>query len=643
MVGVGPRGLATLERISASLRDDDPPVRVHLIDPYLGSGGRVWRTDQSPELLLNTVASQVTMYTDDSVGCAGPVRPGPSLYTWAKTSPDLPPLFATEAAALGPNAYPSRALYGHYLVHVLNAVLLNRPASLTVELHRTTVVDLRDGPDEHQEIDLLDGGRLQSLDAVVLTLGHLPTQPTDEEAAIATFAGHRGLAYVPPDNAADVRLGHIAAGEPVILRGLGLSFFDYLALLTTGRGGVFDRRSDGRLQYRPSRQEPRLIGFSRRGIPHQARGENEKGVSGRHQPLVLTMETVDRLRERRQRGDSVRFGSDVWPLVDREVRLVYYATLICGEHGPAAAQQFRSDYACLAGPEPVAGPLDRPESNEAVQLLRRFGVAQGAFWSWQRIVAPHAGESFATEAEYRKWLVSYLEDDVRQARLGNVSGPVKAALDVLRDLRNEIRLVVDHAGVSGDSYRDEVQRWFTPLNAYLSIGPPARRIEEMIALIGAGILHVAAPGATLDYTGREFRLRSAVEPGHTIQARTLIEARIPDPDLRRSADLLTQNLSRRGECGGYRIPIPGGGEHRTTGLAVTTRPYHLIDNAGRPHPHRYAFGVPTEAVHWATAAGIRPGLGSVILQDADAIAQACLHRTIATRMLRSTDERRTDE
>jgi hypothetical protein len=65
---------------------------------------------------------------------------------------------------------------------------------------------------------------------------------------------------------------------------------------------------------------------------------------------------------------------------------------------------------------------------------------------------------------------------VRQARQGNVSGPLKAALDVLRDLRNEVRLAVDHGGLDGASYRDELTAWYTPFNAFLSIGPPASRI-----------------------------------------------------------------------------------------------------------------------------------------------------------------------
>ncbi|MER0245280.1 hypothetical protein AAHZ94_25525 [Streptomyces sp. HSW2009] len=57
---------------------------------------------------------------------------------------------------------------------------------------------------------------------------------------------------------------------------------------------------------------------------------------------------------------------------------------------------------------------------------------------------------------------------------------------------------------------------------------------------------------------------------------------------------------------------------------MTGRPYRLVDAQGVPHPRRFAFGVPTEAVHWVTAAGIRPGVGSVILSDSDAIARAVL-------------------
>jgi hypothetical protein len=75
---------------------------------------------------------------------------------------------------------------------------------------------------------------------------------------------------------------------------------------------------------------------------------------------------------------------------------------------------------------------------------------------------------------------------------------------------------------------------------------------------------------------------------------------------------------RRGEDG-----------HETGGLAVTRRPYRLLDADGRAHPRRFAYGVPTESVHWVTAAGVRPGVNSVILGDSDAIARSVLALTPA--------------
>jgi hypothetical protein len=113
-----------------------------------------------------------------------------------------------------------------------------------------------------------------------------------------------------------------------------------------------------------------------------------------------------------------------------------------------------------------------------------------------------------------------------------------------------------------------------------------------------------------------------------VRSATLIEARLPETDLHRTTDPLLRTLLHRGECQPYRMPIRGGGHYVAGGVAVTRRPYRLIDAQDRPHPRRFAFGVPTESVHWVTAAGIRPGVNSVILGDADAIARACLRDAV---------------
>ncbi|EMF55237.1 MULTISPECIES: FAD/NAD(P)-binding protein [Streptomyces] len=643
VIGAGPRGLSVLERICANARGVGRPVEVHLVDPYPPGAGAVWRTDQPGELLMNTVASQVTLFTDDSVDCAGPSVPGPSLYEWAcairgrdvedgfgrDVAQALPARAVEEARRLGPDTYPTRAFHGHYLEWVFRHLLRTAPAHVTVRTHRTTAVALTDeaetGHDEDtanppQRVTLANGRRLAGLDAVVLALGHGAVTPSPEERALRAFADRHHLVHVAPANPADTDLSRVAPGTPVALRGLGLNFFDCLALLTEGRGGTFKEGESG-LVYLPSGNEPVLYAGSRRGVPYHARGENEKGALGRHEPRFLTPDVIAGLRRRVAEGRPLGFRRDLWPLVDREVRTVHHEARIRAARGAEAAEEFVRS--CLAD----------PDGRGEAALLDRHAVPPGERWDWERIERPYGERKFAGRADFRDWLLAYLRRDVAEARRGNVRGPLKAALDALRDLRNEIRLVVDHGGVSGDSYRAELDGWYTPLNAFTSIGPPAFRIEQLIALIEAEVVQVLGPGMRVRaWTSGADAVAGTGEGGFLVDAESvdeppvrvtaLIEARLPAVDLRRSTDPLLRGLLASGACGPYRLAgAPG---HEPGGLAVTDGPPRLVDAAGRPHPRRFAFGVPVEGVRWVTAVGIRPGVGSVTLEDSDAIARAAL-------------------
>ncbi|MFE1444190.1 FAD/NAD(P)-binding protein [Streptomyces sp. NPDC058739] len=637
IVGAGPRGLSVLERLCAQERKSPrwQTVTVHVVDPDPPGSGRVWRPTQSRHLLMNTVASQVTVYTDASVRIDGPLEEGPSLHQWAKAlesrsletvGPDVDhdEEILAEARRLGPDTYPTRALYGCYLTWAFQQVVANAAAHVTVRTHPVRAVALEDAGDGHtgpQTVTLEDGTRLTGLSAVVLAQGHVPAELSDTERDLAAYADRHGLTYQPPANPADADLTAVRPGESVLLRGLGLNFFDYMALFTQGRGGVYTR-VDGRLVYRPSGREPRMYAGSRRGVPYQARGENEKGAHGRYYPRLLTTGYIAALRARDARSEAIDFAADLWPLISKEVCGVYYGALLAsrGDSAPAC-EEFTERY-LHAEPGPAEDAL-----------LDEAGIAPADRWDWERVARPYGDRVFEDLAAFRDWLRGHLADDVRLARQGNVSGPVKAALDVLRDLRNELRLAVDHAGLTADSHRDHLDRWYTPLNAYLSIGPPASRIEEMTALIDAGVLEVTGPGLDItadphDPQGPCFTGTSSAIAGVRVRATALVEARLPEIDLRRTADPLMRRMLRTGQCRPYRIPAgrtdTGGAGHETGGLAVTERPYHLIDAQDVPHPRRFAYGVPTESVHWVTAAGIRPGVGSVTLEDSDAIAAAVL-------------------
>ncbi|WP_308408821.1 FAD/NAD(P)-binding protein, partial [Streptomyces sp. AC627_RSS907] len=107
-----------------------------------------------------------------------------------------------EAAALGPDTYPTRALYGSYLAWAFGRIVAGAPARVTVRVHAGRAVALDDGAAGTQTVTLEDGGRLEGLDAVVLAQGHLPVEPSPAQARLADFAAGHGLVYVPPANPA---------------------------------------------------------------------------------------------------------------------------------------------------------------------------------------------------------------------------------------------------------------------------------------------------------------------------------------------------------------------------------------------------------------------------------------------------------
>ena len=85
ILGAGPRGVGILERIAENLPEfGGGPIDIHLVDPHPPGGGRIWRDAQSGLLKLNSMAEDVTMYTDESSTIEGPVTPGPSLIEWAE-------------------------------------------------------------------------------------------------------------------------------------------------------------------------------------------------------------------------------------------------------------------------------------------------------------------------------------------------------------------------------------------------------------------------------------------------------------------------------------------------------------------------------------------------------------------------------
>src|SRR3954447_11351661 len=148
VVGGGPTASSLLERIVAHLPElfGERRLTVHLVDPYPAGRGRVWRPDLSHLLWMNSMAEDVTIFTDESVRCAGPIRPGPTLLDWVRSVDDetlaevTTPDAAAETRPVGPTTFPSRLVQSAYLEWFRRHVLASCPPNVEVLTHRHRAV-----------------------------------------------------------------------------------------------------------------------------------------------------------------------------------------------------------------------------------------------------------------------------------------------------------------------------------------------------------------------------------------------------------------------------------------------------------------------------------------------------------------------
>ncbi|MFF1906115.1 FAD/NAD(P)-binding protein [Kitasatospora sp. NPDC058218] len=621
IVGAGPRGVVALERLCANAALVAPaiPVEVHLVDPYPAGGGRVWRRDQDRSLLMNTVASDVTVFTDDSVPCEGPILPGPTQYQFARMVSDGRVTDVTdaerqEATGMLPWSYGSRAFNGAYLRWALQEIIRTAPAQVSVHIHTTRATAVDDTDRGTQLLRLEGEDEPLECDAVILAQGHFEVSPTKGQQHLKDFGERHGLLYREPLSPAECDLDAFPAGRPLVLRGLGLSFYDYVTLFTQGRGGRFDRDQDGRLHYHPSGREPLLYAGSGRGVPYLARAEVHLEVVPRYQPRFLTAEVITRLRRTAGQGE-LDFRADLWPYIAKEVGYVYYRSRLA-DAPQAERESFLAAYADLDWDTPAMRQLITDRFEDPDQ-----------HWDWDQVDRPSLERRFADRAAYRDWIAGRLGWDLEQSAAGPARSPFKATAAIMRDLRDEIRQVISHQGLRGGSYRDHVDRWFSGLNNYIASGPPTARVEELDALVRAGTVHLVGPNMHVEAdeaTGR-FLVSSPLVDEAPLAAEALLEAHLALTDVRRATDPLLRHILDSGAARPHVIPDAHGEPYTTGGLDVAEVSFRLLDTQGTAHRGRFSYGPPVESVQWVTAIGARPHVGSRTLIQGDAIARGCLH------------------
>lgn len=600
-VGGGPRTVGVLERFAASAPEllGDRPVEIHVVDPYPAGGGRIWRREQSRLLWMNSMTSDVTIFTDESVECEGPIAPGPDLAAWVAGTGAM----ILERAGLeipGPMDFPPRLVQAEYLAWVWERVVRDLPATVTT--HQERAVELT----KDHRVVLASGKEIQA-DVVVLAVGYLDRLPTASEAAWAAHAVDAGLTYIPPGYTADVDLHDLWPKQNVIVRGFGQAFIDLMVLLTEARGGWYDE-CDGLLTYHPSGDEPILIVGSRRGVPYHAKlgytVAGTKPVPTRY----LTKAALDDLG-----AGILDFDRDVRPLIDKELTFAHYQQLFTAhpERTRWSWQRFAAvldRWSVPGGAAEFAGAVEAAVPDPEDRFVRAD------------IDRPLAGRFFADRARFERFLTGLIETDLVRRADPSYSADL-AVFNCLLGIYSVLSQAITEGRLSDQDRVRKVEAQWHGFFSFVASGPPPRRLEELLALHRAGIVRFAGPDLEVAIDNDHFVASSPGVAGE-IRAPAFVEARLPRPDVLASTDPLLQGLLSDGVLAADELFATdetslGGGQLKADSHC------RAIQADGTVHPALFLLG-PSVSGSAGASGFSRPHLNGPGFRQNDAVARDLL-------------------
>ena len=675
LIGAGPRGISVLERLAAYLRaasgkhsrpghtqPSSPRVTVHIIDDAQIGAGRVWDTDQTRTLCMNTLADAVTLFTEPGSSVGAPVLSGPTLYEWIRLLRGDDLLAALEAGSLNydtaaevvaakqelfrqhpprdgiaedyreelagsvEQSNPSRALYGEYLRWVYRVAVAQLPDSVDVVEHNSRAISIQQadiqqadrdaqagnadsasdydaadvGSPNYDLITLADGTTI-SAHATVLATGWVLNADNDEQYQLRAANQSENLRWIGPNNPVEQPVETIPAGQPVLVRGLGMGFFDLMALCTLGRGGFFevDPTSRSGLRYRASGTEPQFVVTSRRGYPFLPKSDYGS------LPPKAQMPRLQDAMAAAQNWERIDFSIDFAPAIIRDAFEAFYRTLA----------RVRPD-TIMTSVDEIIAVID---STPVHMLLDSHGVHSA--------LARHTSEFcdlqpyFHPRAESTSQVADSLARDIDEALKGTDS-PIKAALWVFASCRKHVGIAGSQGKFTPDSASPSLQEVMA-LGQMVGSGPPLFRSQQLLALVDAGLVEFLGADPQLEISADEFTLTcGSGVAARRASAATLVDAWLPKPDIRFPADLLSQSLYVSGRIRPFVVDGVQTGSPETD---TTTR--RTIHPDGSQDSRLHIIGIPTHAQMPDTTISPMPGTDPLMLQETDHTARS-LHAII---------------
>jgi len=565
IIGAGPFGLIALNRLIKQA-PATKKIELLLFDPD-GPGGSIWRRNQSDQVIMNTVMQHVTLFSQDE---------GPNLAEWNQleaarylSSLDLREVFLSETK-LGRDDYCQRRYYGVYQTWFFDELLKNLPKNVTVDLIKEEVVDLTVTEDG----SLIQTSKNYQVSDVVLATGHSANYLTETEAENQKYAEKYNLFYQGPGNPSNARLNHLIEGDTVLIRGLGLSFFDYIALFVARWGGKFTEINNC-LVYEPSGKEQLLIVGSGRGLPYHARPNNQKMPGEDAKPRILTEEFMQQFE-----GSA----DDLFDLLKKEAELAFYQIKLT--NAAIDLDSFLQDY----------------RIGEREEVLCNYQIPIENRLDWSVLFDPAKEIS---SKEFPEFIQKYLRKDIVEAELGNKTGAIAAAIDTYKELQEPFIFMLDHERFTPREYVDDFFGTFNRNYSFLTIGAPVIRQKQLLALFEAGIIKFLAPDMVIEKTNGTFLAYSKKSPNRSFIGKNLIEARLPETNLEHTKNPLLIRMRQKGYLAPHSIIVEGK-EYQTGAIHVTRKSHQVVDHNGIVLQHIYCYGIPLEGLDWLNAASPRP-------------------------------------
>jgi hypothetical protein len=188
-----------------------------------------------------------------------------------------------------------------------------------------------------------------------------------------------------------------------------------------------------------------------------------------------------------------------------------------------------------------------------------------------------------------------IDTDLDEA-LAEGGSPVKAAQEVLRILRDQLRSVIEFGGLSLESYIDFQSNVRGRINR-LEAGPPPMRSQQLLGLLDAGIVRFPLgpnPEVALDENGTVALRSTQLDQPSDVVVSGVVRGHLDLPSLARSSSPLLNRLYAKG-----RLTQLSYGDTAVGSVAIS-EDFHPYDAEGRLQPNLSLLGVLTEGVRYFT-------------------------------------------